>query len=161
MVNIQTDMKKLIVISALVVIGISGCHKEESLSQVHNFTGNTWQRFIFLNFEFNIEKPDQAYDILVVLRYNDEFPSQALLVNLAMFLPSGEERVREYKLEIRDKEDNLLGEKKAGYYERIIPVRREMRFYEPGLLKFEIENLMTKYYTPGLVEFGIVLEPSE
>ena len=154
-------MKKLMFILALVVIGLSGCRKEEALSEVHNFTGNTWQRFNFLNFEFDIEKPDQAYDIVVLLRYNDEFPSQALLVNLAMFMPSGEERVREYKLEIRDKQDNLLGEKKAGYHERFIPIRKQMRFYEAGKLKFEIENLMTKYYTPGLVEFGIVLEPSE
>jgi len=34
-----------------------------------------------------------------------------------------------------------------------------MKFNETGLLKFEIENLMSKYYTPGVVEFGIVLEP--
>jgi hypothetical protein len=78
-----------------------------------------------------------------------------------MNLPSGEERIREYKLEVKDKEGGLLGEKKAGYYERFISIRKAMKLNETGLLKFEIENLMSKYYTPGIVEFGIVLEPSK
>ena len=85
---------------------------------------------------------------------------QALVFNMVMNLPSGEERIREFKINIRDKEENMLGEKKAGYYEYFLPIRSEVRFFETGNLTFEIESLMTKYYTPGVVEFGVVLEPS-
>jgi len=154
-------MKKIIVLSVFLLVAFTGCRKDTSISQVHNFTDNTWQRFNFLNFEFQIEEIDKPCDIFVILRYNDDFPSQALLINLVMNLPSGEERIREYKLAVRDDDEKLLGEKKAGYFERIIPIRKKIKFNETGLVKFEIENLMTKYFTPGLTEFGIVLETAK
>ena len=154
-------MKKYAIILVLIFAMFQSCNNDESVSQIYSFSNNTWQRFNFLNFDFPIEEEGHAYDIFILLRYTDDFPSQALLLNLVMMLPGGEERIRDYKLEVRDANKQLLGTKKAGYYERLIPVRRSFRISEAGLLKFEIENLMTKYYTPGMVEFGMVLEPSE
>jgi gliding motility-associated lipoprotein GldH len=136
------------------------CNRDNSVSKIYSFSNSTWQRFNFLNFDFPIEEEGEKYDIYVLLRYTDDFPSQALLINLVMTLPGGEVRIRDYKLEVRGDDKNLLGSKKAGYYERLIPVRKAFHLSETGLLKFEIENLMTKYYTPGMVEFGIVLEES-
>lgn len=154
-------MKKSVLFLGFFLILFSGCQEDKSQSQITNFDGKTWPRFNFLNFEFPVEATEETWDFLVVMRVTEEFPSQAMLFNLVMNMPSGEERIREFKIDIRDKEENMLGEQKTGYYEYILPVRREVRFYESGLLKFEIENLMTKYYTPGVVEFGMVLEPSE
>ncbi len=154
-------MKKSFVVLAISLLVVSGCYEDKSQSQVINFDGNTWQRFNFLNFEFPVEATEETWDFLVVFRATKEFPSQAIIFNMVMNMPSGEERIREFKINIRDKEDKMLGEQKAGYYEYILPVRRQVRFYETGSLKFEIESLMTKYYTPGVVEFGMVLEPSE
>ncbi|MCF8366098.1 MAG: gliding motility lipoprotein GldH [Bacteroidales bacterium] len=154
-------MKRIFLLTTILIFSFASCRDDKSVSRIHNFTNANWQRFEFLNFEFQIDNADTDYNILVLLRYTNDFPSQALIVNLVMNLPSGEERIREYKLNIRDDDGELLGEKKAGYYERFIDIRKEIRFGEPGLLKCEIENLMTKYYTPGVVEFGIVLEPAK
>ena len=154
-------MKRTFFVTAVLLIILSGCADDKSQSQIVNFDGNTWQRFTFLNFEFPVEATDDYWDFLVVLRATEDFPSQALIFNLVMNMPSGEKRIREFKIEVRDKEENMLGEKKAGYYEYFLPIRRQVRFYESGAMKFEVESLMTKYYTPGVVEFGIALEPSE
>ncbi len=154
-------MKKYAMIAIFIFALLQGCDNDESVSQIYSFSNSTWQRFNYLNFDFPIEEDGHNYDIFVLLRYTDDFPSQALLINLVMTLPGGEERIREYKLEIKDDDKQLLGTKKAGYHERLISVRKAIRISEAGSLKFEIENLMTKYYTPGIVEFGIVLEPSE
>lgn len=134
-----------------------GCQQDNSISQIHNFNNNTWERFNFLNFDFQVEEVSKAYDIIIVLRYNEDFPKKALLVNLVMTLPSGEERIREYKLSLRDKDEKMLGEKKTAYYERFITIREDLLISEPGQLKFEIENLMSNYFTQGVVEFGIIL----
>ena len=150
-------MKKNLAFAVILLLILAACQHDNSVSQIRNFTDSTWQRFDFLNFDFQIETTDEPYDILVLLRTTEDFPSQALLINLVMNLPSGDERIREYKLEVKDKEGEMLGEKKAGYFERFISIRKQMKFNEPGLLKFEIENLMSKYFTPGVVEFGIVL----
>lgn len=154
-------MRKVFFGFGLIFITLFGCEEDKSQSLVVNFDGNTWQRFNYLNFDFQVEADETAWDFLVVLRVTEDFPSQAMVFNLVMNMPSGEERIRDFKINVRDKNEIMLGEKKAGYYEYFLPVRSEVRFYETGLLKFEIENLMTKYYTPGVVEFGIVLEPSE
>jgi len=154
-------MKKYFAFAVFLIFTLSGCQEDNSVSQIRNFTDSTWQRFDYLNFDFQIEEIDDSYDIMVLLRTTEDFPSQALIINLVMYLPSGEERIREYKLEVKDKEGEMLGEKKAGYYERFISIRKQMKINETGVLKFEIENLMTKYLTPGIVEFGIVLEPSK
>lgn len=154
-------MKKHLIIAILLIFVLAACREDRSVSQIYNFTGNTWQRFNYLNFEFPIEEANQTYDVLAMLRVTEDFPSQALIFNLVMTLPSGEERIREYKIEVRDDDESMLGEKKTGYYERLMPIRKQMRLHNTGILKFEIESLMTKYHTPGVVEFGIVLEPSE
>jgi gliding motility-associated lipoprotein GldH len=154
-------MRKLVFVFGLFLFFLSGCGKDKSQSQLVNFDGNTWQRFNYLNFEFPVVADETTWDFLVVLRINEDFPSQALVFNLVMNMPSGEERIRDFKINVRDKQDNMLGEKKAGYFEYFLPVRSEVRFFETGNLIFEIESLMTKYNTPGVVEFGIVLEPSE
>ncbi len=154
-------MKKYLLIFSLFFLVLMGCHQDKSVSKIIGFENNTWQRFNFLNFEFQIEDISKSYDFLVLLRYDEKFTSEALIINFVMTLPSGEERIKEYKLNIRDKTGELLGEKKTGYYERFITIRREMKLDTPGLLEIEIECLMHKYYTPGIVEFGIVVEPSE
>lgn len=154
-------MKKYLAFAVLLIFTLTGCQQDNSVSQIRNFADSTWQRFDYLNFDFQIEEIDEPYDIMVLLRTTKDFPSQSLIINLVMYLPSGEERIREYKLEVKDKEGEMLGEKKLAYYERFISIRKQMKFNETGLLKFEIENLMSKYYTPGIVEFGIVLEPSK
>lgn len=154
-------MKKSIFVLGLFVILFSGCQQDKSQSQIIHFDDNIWQRFNYLNFEFQVEATEETWDFLVIFRVTEEFPSQAMIFNLVMNMPSNEERIREFKIDVRDKEENMLGEKKTGYYEYVLPVRKQVRFYESGALKFEIESLMTKYYTPGVVEFGMVLEPSE
>ena len=153
-------MKKYFLFSIIFLLSLTNCMKDKPVSKVHNFTKNTWKRFDFLNFDFPIENTDKLYNIVILLRFNDDFPTQGLLINLVTTMPSGEERIKEYKFTLRDKNDTLLGEKKAGYNERFITIKKDVRFSEQGVLKFEIENLMTKYFTPGIVEFGIVLEPA-
>lgn len=154
-------MKKTFLFFGLLIFVLSGCKHDTSVSKIVAFENHSWERYNYLNFEFPIQNVENHYNILVLLRYNEDFPSQALDINFVMTIPSGEERIKEYLLHVRDKNELMLGEKKAGYYEQLFPIRKDMRFNETGLLKIEIENLMSKYHTPGLVEFGVVIEPTE
>jgi gliding motility-associated lipoprotein GldH len=154
-------MKKAFLFFGLLIFVLTACKQDNSVSQIVGFENHSWGRYDYLNFEFPIQDVEQQYNIMVILRYNEDFPSQALAINFVMTMPSGEERIKEYLLQLRDKNEEMLGEKKTGYYEQLFPIRNEMRLNEPGLLKIEIENLMTKYFTPGLVEFGVLIEPKD
>jgi gliding motility-associated lipoprotein GldH len=138
----------------------AGCSNDKSVTKINSFSNSTWERFDYVTFDFPIDEENVAYNIYLLIRYTSNFPSEALLINFVMTLPSGEERIRDYRIALKEKDGSLLGEAKAGYYEQLKTIRKGMLIGQSGNLNIEIENLMTKYYTPGIVELGVILEPS-
>jgi gliding motility-associated lipoprotein GldH len=153
--------KKLIQLFAILILITISCSRDDSVAKIRSFVNNTWERFDFVTFDFTIEEEESVHNIYLLLRYNDDFPSEALLINFVMTMPSGEERIRDYKINLKEKDGTLSGVEKAGYHEKVFTIREGMRIAEAGNLNFEIENLMTKFFTPGIVEIGIVMEPSQ
>jgi len=154
-------MKNIFGLMIFVALAFAGCNSRQPVSQIHTFTNATWQRFEHLNFQLPVNKAGAAYDISVVIRYTKQFPAAALPVNLVMNTPGGEERIKDYNLYLKDKNGNFLGREEDGVYQITIPVRQGMIFEKTGTVKFDIENLMPKYYTTGIAEFGIVMEEAE
>lgn len=154
-------MKKTGLAFFVLVFLISSCKRDEGVSQIHTFREAVWERFDFLNFRLPVEDVSDLYDLSAIMRYTTDFPEDYLYVNVVMTGPSGEERIRDYRLYVRDTDGQMLGEEKEGVYQRVITIREGMRFGQTGKVSFEIENLMTKVFTPGIVEFGIMIEPAE
>ncbi len=75
-----------------------------------------------------------------------------------MLTPGDEERMKDYTLILKDRDVNFIDYETDGIYNCQIKIRQGMRFQEVCVVKFDIENLMTKYYSPGIIEFGIVME---
>ena len=152
-------MKTIFRIIVLFLLVTAACGRHREVSQFHTFRNAVWQRFDHLNFTLPVGNPGE-YDIYIVVRYTKAFPSEALSVNVVMNTPGGEERIKDYNLFLKNKEGEMLGENNNGVYSQVIDIRKGIRFETAGPLTFDIENLMPKYYTPGIVEFGIVLEKS-
>jgi len=150
-------MKKILFFAAFIVL-FSGCGRQKPVSQMHNFKNSTWERFKLLNFELPVKNTRQTYDLSLVVRYNENFPESTLPVNVVMTTPEGEERIKEYTFFIKDKDGNFTGNPTGGIYQMVIPLRNDVRFVKSGMCKFEIENLMSKYLTPGVIEMGVVME---
>ncbi len=154
-------MKKFL--TALIFLGllVGACSRNEAESQFYTFDNSVWERFNYLNFELPVKDTDPLYDISVVVRYTKDFPEDALYVNMVMTGPVGEERIRDFNIFLKDKDGNILGTPKGDIYERMVTLRKGVRFHSEGKVKFEVENLMTKVFTPGIVEFGVVLQPAD
>lgn len=150
-------MKNILYFTALIVL-FSGCGRQKPVSQMHNFTNATWERFKLLNFELPVKSTRHTYDFSLVVRYNENFPETTLPVNVVMTTPGGEERIREYMFHIKDKDGNFVGNPAGGIYQMVIPLRNDVLFAKTGVCKFEIENLTSKYLTTGMIEFGVVME---
>ena len=151
-------MKNPVVLFLFLILIAVACNQTEPVSQFHTFTNTTWQRFDHLNFEFPVEDIEDNYDFTIIITHTAEFPADALSVNVVMNTPGGEERIRDHNLFLKDRDGIFIGYETDGIFNRIIKIREGMRFHEAGLVKFDIENLMTKLYTPGIIEFGIVME---
>ena len=146
------------IIPILLLTTLFACRNDITLSVSKSFDGAVWERFDYLKFDFQIEKPGREYAVIATVRYTQEFKDEKLPVNVVMLLPSGEERIKEYVLELRDKTGKPLGTKTDGYFELRKSLRDGLTINETGKMQIEIENLRGKAYTEGIVAFGITLE---
>jgi gliding motility-associated lipoprotein GldH len=134
------------------------CRNDVELVQTYNFEDARWQRFDYLHFDFLIDKPEGEYKVLALVRYTDAFQDEDLPINVVMALPSGEERIREYVLGLRDKNKKPQGILQEGVYEITALLHDGLTIGESGKMHVEIENLRSKAFTEGIVAFGIILE---
>lgn len=154
-------MRRVFVAMILLAAIFSGCKKQDQLEQFHKFDTTVWERFDLVNFVFPLTDVKQSWNIYLVLRYNDDFQGRVLPLNIEMVTPSGDSRVRDYNLFLRSvNNDEITGEIKDGFYELKTLTHPQMSFSEAGNCAFEIENLNPKYFTPGVLEIGFILEPA-
>ncbi|HZK06583.1 MAG TPA: hypothetical protein VFC92_00135 [Bacteroidales bacterium] len=148
----------LFITTILLTTAFFACRNEVRLSAAKNFDGAVWERFDYLHFDFQIDQPQREYNVQAFVRYNDDFKDEKLPLNVVMVLPSGEERIREYVLTLRDETKKPFGILGDGYYELTKVLRDGLTINEAGKMHVEIENLRSKAYTEGVVTFGIILE---
>ncbi len=152
------DMRKTAVLAFLVIM-LSGCSNEQAVSRFHHFPNGVWERFQFVKFDFAIDNINKDWNIYLVVRYDDNFVGQNLPVNLVMNTPSGGERIRDLNLFLRNSAGDVTGESKEGIYELVTLTHPGIFFSEVGMCRFELENLSSRYFTQGIIEIGLVLEP--
>jgi len=146
----------------LVTIVFSGCKKQDELIQFRTFENNTWERFDYVRFEFPVTDIKQSWNIYIVIRYNDDFKERMLPVHVEMITPSEDSRTRDYNLIMRSINNNeITGMIKDGYYELKTLTHPQLQFSETGVFTFEIENLSSKFFTHGVQEIGVLMEPAD
>jgi gliding motility-associated lipoprotein GldH len=150
--------RSFIIITILLLTTLFACRNDITLSASKSFDGAVWERFDYLNFDFQVKKPGREYAVIATVRYTEEFKDEKLPMNVVMVLPSGEERIKEYVLELRDKTGKPLGTPTDEYFELTKSLRDGLTINEAGKMQVEIENLRSKAYTEGIVSFGITLE---
>lgn len=137
---------------------LAGCASKPAYFETYKFENGIWNRFKFLNYEFQISKPENSYNLSAIITFNEFTNIEMLPVNVVMTLPGGEERIKDYNLFLKDRDGVFKGEKKEGNYELKVVLRENFQFPEKGLVKIEIENLNPKIETPGILSFGIMVE---
>jgi gliding motility-associated lipoprotein GldH len=152
-------MKQWSLILITLAVITSACNRQKPVSKVHTFSNAVWERFNFVSFDFEITDINRDYDVYLIIRYNDDFLGRNLPVNLTMTTPSGGERIRDFSFFLRNAEGQITGEDKNGIYELVTLTHPGVFFSQPGTCHFELENFSSKYFTTGIVEVGIVLEP--
>lgn len=149
----------LVLITMAIITG--ACSRAPVFEQYQRLSDNNWMRFHTLWFEHTPKKSDRPMQIELVIRYNEAFKGNRIDLMATIHTPGGEQRFKEYHLTVRNHEGRLLGQapESAGsppaWYEGIIVLRSDYVFQEEGLFRFEIENLMSKYDNPGILEIGL------
>jgi gliding motility-associated lipoprotein GldH len=144
----------------LLLVIMTGCASRPTSDVYFTFRDNTWYRFNKLDFLVPVEKTDDLMDVVMYVRHNDDFPFRSLDFHMIMNTPSGEERIKEYHLILRDTTGKLTGTPEEKHYVSTMVLKRELRFMKTGTLEIELENLIPRMKTPGLIGIGIRLEKS-
>jgi len=105
-----------------------------------------------------VEKSKIPLDILFYAKYNRQFPYQVLNFNMIMRLPSGEERIREYQLTMKNKSNLAVGICSDDECEASLFLKKGLSVDKEGFLEIEVENLIPRIETPGLLGVGIRIQ---
>lgn len=149
------QLNRLIYLFGLILI--AGCQQNLPDGVYYPFKDHSWQRFNILKFEIPVRKSERPYTVVFFARYNKDFPYKSLDFNMIMNTPSGEERIREFQLMIRDEDDKFLGKCDLEICEATTVLNKELYISREGMLFIELENLIPRMETPGLLGVGIRL----
>lgn len=153
-------------IRALILIGLFAtiflsCDRGKIFEEHRKVPNITWDRFQTFKFDVPIEKQGTPYDLVFALRHHTDIPYDEIGINFTMSTPGGETRSRDYKIKIRDREGNLLGDGLGELWDLEIPLKEAYVFKKQGTCHIEIANRMTRLKTVGVLEIGFIVRKSK
>jgi gliding motility-associated lipoprotein GldH len=116
----------------------------------------TWDRFDVKQIEIPIEEEAQGYNIEVIVHCTEQFQYDDLPFYVILTTPSGEERMREVTVPIREK-GKLVMDTKADKAESRFMLWKNITISDKGKCKITFENMIPKIQTEGIDEIGIVV----
>jgi hypothetical protein len=155
----NTTLILLILYSSMIALMGSSCSKGGSIELYHRFPDKSWARFNLLSFEMPVEKAGSC-NLYLFARFTPGFQYETLDFNMVMNTPAGEERIREYQMEVKSKSGNFSIECNKDSCLGTILLKKEINLAKPGILKIEIENLTPRLRTDDILGVGIRLVPS-
>lgn len=142
----------------ILLLANSGCMPDERNEVYHQFQDQSWQRFNILSFELPVKASGSPQKVVVFIRHNEKFPYRRLDFHMIMRTPEGEERSREYSVPVRNDAEKPLGTCEDGNCEVSQVLKKDLHISSSGLLVIELENIIPRIETPGLLGIGIRLE---
>lgn len=148
----------LIIIMSFIML--AACSKKKLFEKHIDIDNYSWHRVDgnhMIKFDVPVEDTVSDYNINIAVRYMTGFPFTDLHVGMNVNTPDGEEKYSTYTLELRGKDGSYKGEGLGDLWDLTVPVIKKYRFNHKGLYKFEVENLMDKYDTPGIMQIGLII----
>lgn len=142
----------------LILLCVCGCSDNKDVMIYYKFKDQTWSRFDPVRFEITINSPDKNYDVFLFAHHTAEFEFDDLDFNMILTTPSGEERIKEYKIGIRRKDGGFIGQFTHDSCEVSIALKKDLKLTR-GILILEMENLIPRLQAKGLLGIGIRLHP--
>jgi gliding motility-associated lipoprotein GldH len=142
----------------LILFLVFGCTGKKDIVAYYRFSDQAWKRFDPVRFEITINEPEKYYDVSFFAHHTSNFEFENLDFNMVMTTPSGEERIKEYQMKVRRKDGGFIGKLVADSCELSVSLKKELKL-TPGILVIELENLVPRLQTKGLLGIGIRLHP--
>ena len=156
--------KKLLLPIILLVILLASCSKSRIYEKHTDMENSIWKRIDgnhVVKFTVNVKDTLSDFDISIAVRYMTGFPYTTLHVGFTLDTPEGEEKYSVNDLQMRGADGSYKGEGLGDIWDLTVPLIKNYRFVRAGVYKFEIENLMSKFETPGIMQIGLIIDKSK
>jgi gliding motility-associated lipoprotein GldH len=145
------------ILLCLLFFFISACTDSRLVERVHDFDNATWHRFNILSFDLPVNSTVDEYTMEAIVRHTSHLEQDRIPIHFIMTFPSGEERIWQQTIVIRNRDGIYQGVRKEGIYEVVVPVRTRLAFRETGNCNISVEQIIPKYNTQGILSFGLSL----
>jgi len=153
-------MKRLLPFFLMLLL-LSSCQNKKVFEQRQSFDDLKWNRFKNVTFEFDIKDTESKYNITLMLRHHTIYAEPDLQMTLALYTPSGERRLKEIIMPIRNTDGTFRSSGMGDLWDLEQVAFAGYSFNEKGHYKLEIENRMAKFDTPGVMELGLRVDKSD
>ena len=138
------------------VIAFSSCNRGPVYEKQLKMKNSIWDRFDQKLYEIPVEDAGKSYDITLVVHALEQFEYDKLPVYVILTTPSGEERMREITIPIREN-GKMIGVPAENIYEFRTVLWKNLTMAEKGKCKISIENMIPKIQVEGIDDIGIIV----
>lgn len=149
----MTRFKKIFIFMFCMLL--FSCDNDRQQIVIKTFPESGWHRFDKLSFDLQVKNTGMDYSIMAVTRHSLDFAPDRIPLHIILTLPSGEERIWEQTIQIRNPDGSFIGILKDDVVELEFPLRSQISFREKGKINLLIEQIIPKYDTPGILSFGL------
>lgn len=156
-------MKSIHLIAFLFITLLINACQSEKIYELHVVPGNEleWHQQDTMEHHVDIADTSAAYDIVIALRYAEQFPFPKLRVEMVHTSPSGRQSYQMFEIIVQDESGNYQGES----YGEVIQLKQVItparRFREKGIHTFRLSHDMPDDPVPLILKVGLVLEVSD
>jgi gliding motility-associated lipoprotein GldH len=152
-------MKKVLLF--ITVIFLFSCTNNKVFEKSVKFDNYDWNMDKTVSFDVAIEDTAATYNVYIPVRHTDNFPYDALLINVTYTSPTGEGHTKNYKLAFRNAEGKFIGDGSGDIWDEKPVIMEKAKFNAKGTYKFEIINDMPTTPTQGIMELGLRVEKNK
>ena len=149
-------MKNILFLLSLLLL--FSCGKNKVYEKLIKMDDNEWSMDKELTFEVPIEDTSLFYTVYIPVRHIDNYPYDGLLINVTINTPSGEQRSKNYKLKLRDKNGKFIGDPGGDIWDVDVPIMEKIKFNSIGSYNFKIVNSMPTTPTVCIMEVGLKIK---
>ncbi len=153
-------MYRILVLLALVSM-LYGCSGRKVFLERHTFSELKWNRFEEVTFTADIRETGSPLDIYIHLRHHSVYQDDRLALTIAITAPDGTRRIRDVEIRLRDKDGKFLSSGMGDLWDIRVPAFQGITLGDPGAYKILLENRMSRFDTPGVMEIGVEILKSD
>lgn len=137
------------------------CSENTILDKSIDIENNEWDIKQIIKLETSIEDASEAYNFYVNIRHGATYPYSNMYVFVTTTMPNGKSLRDTLECVFADDKGHWLGKSAGNIVDHRIPFKRNIRFPQKGIYKFELEQAMRMEKLPDVLDAGLRIEKVE